>query len=97
MQPTAYGILEGGQTSSFGPFVAGSYTEGISDGGVPQQSQLNAAGSGGAMTNLRAIAILATSPDINTEAFTLELQHAMSVFGSSVRLTSGMHISFPEL
>ncbi|EUB61173.1 Neuropathy target esterase sws [Echinococcus granulosus] len=87
MQPTVYGILEGGQTSSFGPFVAGSYTEGAS-GGVPQQSHLNAAGSGGAMTNLRAIAILATSPDINTEAFTLELQHAMSVFGSSVRLTS---------
>ncbi|VDK33803.1 unnamed protein product [Taenia asiatica] len=89
MQPTAYGILEGGQTSSsFGPFAAGSYTEGVNDGGFPQQSQLNAAGSGGAMTNLRAIAILATSPDINTEAFTLELQHAMSVFGPSVRLTS---------
>ncbi|KAL5109276.1 Patatin-like phospholipase domain-containing protein 7 [Taenia crassiceps] len=92
MQPTAYGILEGGPTSStsFGPLVTGSYAEGVNNGGVPQQSQLNAAGSGGAMTNLRAIAILATSPDINTEAFTLELQHAMSVFGSSIRLTSGI-------
>uniref|UniRef100_A0A0R3WPR0 Cyclic nucleotide-binding domain-containing protein n=1 Tax=Hydatigena taeniaeformis TaxID=6205 RepID=A0A0R3WPR0_HYDTA len=51
----------------------------------------------GALTNLRAIAILATSPDINTEAFTLELQHAMSVFGSSLRLTSGMYSFFLEL
>ncbi|VDO04432.1 unnamed protein product [Rodentolepis nana] len=86
MQPTSYGILEGGQTS-FVPFTAGPGTD-FGVGGVLQHSQLNAAGSGGVMTNLRAIAILPTSPDINTEAFTLELQHAVSVFGSTVRLTS---------
>nr|CDS27981.2 hypothetical transcript [Hymenolepis microstoma] len=86
MQPNSYGILEGGQTS-FVPFTAGPGTD-FGVGGVLQQSQLNAAGSGGVMTNLRAIAILPTSPDINTEAFTLELQHAVSVFGSTVRLTS---------
>ncbi|BHF73225.1 hypothetical protein SprV_0401630300 [Sparganum proliferum] len=44
--------------------------------------------TGGAMANLRAIAIIPSSPKINAEAFCLELQHAISVFGSSVRLTS---------
>lgn len=94
MQPTSYGILEGCH-NSFVPFTAGPGSAfggggGGGVGGVLQQSpQLNAAGSGGTMTNLRAIAILPTSPDINTEAFTMELQHAMSVFGSTIRLTSG--------
>lgn len=93
MQPSSYGILEGGN-SSFVPFTAGPGTD-FGVGGVLQQSpQLNAAGSGGTMTNLRAIAILPTSPDMNTEAFTLELQHVMSVFGSTVRLTSGEYRSF---
>lgn len=60
-------------------------------GGLQSSSsspRIDSAGLGGAMSNLRAIAILAATPDINAEAFTLELQHAMSVFGSSVRLTS---------
>lgn len=43
----------------------------------------------GVMTNLRTIAVLPTTTDINAEAFTLELQHSMSSMGSSVRLTSG--------
>lgn len=47
-------------------------------------SQLNS----GAMSNLRTIAILPTTSDINTEAFALELQHSMCPFGSTVRLTS---------
>ncbi|CAH8478667.1 unnamed protein product [Schistosoma haematobium] len=42
----------------------------------------------GVMTNLRTIAVLPTTTDINAEAFTLELQHSMSSMGSSVRLTS---------
>ncbi|VUZ48860.1 unnamed protein product [Hymenolepis diminuta] len=88
MQPASYGILEAGQ-NSFVPFTAGPGTD-FGVGGVLQHSQLNAAGSGGTMTNLRAIAFLPTSPEINTEAFTLELQHAMSVFGSTVRLTSNI-------
>ncbi|KAM7535792.1 hypothetical protein Aperf_G00000092904 [Anoplocephala perfoliata] len=87
MQPIGYGPLEGGN-NPFVPFTAGPGSD-FGVGGVLQQSpQLNAAGSGGTMTNLRAIAILPTSSDINTEAFTLELQHVMSVFGSTVRLTS---------
>uniref|UniRef100_A0A0X3NX62 Patatin-like phospholipase domain-containing protein 7 n=1 Tax=Schistocephalus solidus TaxID=70667 RepID=A0A0X3NX62_SCHSO len=44
--------------------------------------------AGGAMANLRAIAIIPSSSKINAEAFCLELQHAISVFGSSIRLTS---------
>ncbi|CAH8459783.1 unnamed protein product [Schistosoma turkestanicum] len=42
----------------------------------------------GVMTNLRTIAVLPATNDINAEAFTLELQHSMSSMGSSVRLTS---------
>lgn len=46
--------------------------------------------TGGVMSNLKAIAIVPATPEINAEAFCLELQHTMSVFGSSVRLTAGM-------
>ena len=88
MQPSCTnGVLESGQVIV--PFTAGPGTD-FGSGMAQQSQQLNAVCSGGTMTNLRAIAILSTSPDIDTEAFTLELQHAMSVFGSSLRLTSGM-------
>ncbi|KAF6774955.1 hypothetical protein AHF37_05382 [Paragonimus kellicotti] len=40
------------------------------------------------MSNLRTIAILPTTSSINAEAFALELQHSLSLIGSSVRLTS---------
>ena len=86
MQPSCgHGMLDRGQVIV--PFTAGPDAE--LGGSVPAPHQLNTAYSGGTMTNLRALAILPTSPEINTEAFTLELQHAMSVFGSSLRLTSG--------
>ena len=67
-----------------------SYTStcGINRGSVSETDnnlpQLNS----GALTNLRTIAILPATSDINAEAFTLELQHSMSVIGSSIRLTS---------
>ncbi|VDD75093.1 unnamed protein product [Mesocestoides corti] len=88
MQPSSYSICSDGFNQ---PAVDLANSEPLnSTRCVLQKSQLNAAGSGGVMANLRAIAILATTPEINTEAFTLEMQHAMSVFGSSIRLTSGM-------
>uniref|UniRef100_A0A5K3F6B5 Swiss cheese n=1 Tax=Mesocestoides corti TaxID=53468 RepID=A0A5K3F6B5_MESCO len=86
MQPSSYSICSDGFNQ---PAVDLANSEPLnSTRCVLQKSQLNAAGSGGVMANLRAIAILATTPEINTEAFTLEMQHAMSVFGSSIRLTS---------
>ncbi|KAF5400801.1 hypothetical protein PHET_05072, partial [Paragonimus heterotremus] len=46
------------------------------------------------MSNLRTIAILPTTSSINAEAFALELQHSLSLIGSSVRLTSRRSLNF---
>ncbi|VEL07222.1 unnamed protein product [Protopolystoma xenopodis] len=43
----------------------------------------------GALANLKAIAILPANAEVDAEAFSLELQHALSPIGSTVRLTSG--------
>ncbi|CAH8434435.1 unnamed protein product [Heterobilharzia americana] len=60
------------------------YTSGGNSSMDVLYSQLNS----GVMANLRTIAVLPSTADINAEAFTLELQHSMSPMGSSVRLTS---------
>nr|CAH8826675.1 unnamed protein product [Trichobilharzia regenti] len=68
------------------PLVNGGlgYTSGRNSNMDVLYSQLNS----GVMANLRTIAVLPSTADINAEAFTLELQHSMSPMGSSVRLTS---------
>lgn len=57
-------------------------------GSGPLSSAVDGRLTQGTMANLRAIAILPATGDINAEAFCLELQHVMSVLGSSVRFTS---------
>ncbi|CAH8449642.1 unnamed protein product [Schistosoma rodhaini] len=61
---------------------------GYTTGGNSKLDVLYSPLNSGVMTNLRTIAVLPTTTDINAEAFTLELQHSMSSMGSSVRLTS---------
>ncbi|KAH8850899.1 Patatin-like phospholipase domain-containing protein 7 [Schistosoma japonicum] len=61
---------------------------GYTSGGNSNMDVLYSPLNSGVMTNLRTIAVLPSTTDINAEAFTLELQHSMSPMGSSIRLTS---------
>ncbi|TNN05038.1 Patatin-like phospholipase domain-containing protein, partial [Schistosoma japonicum] len=61
------------------PLVTGGL--GYTSGGNSNMDVLYSPLNSGVMTNLRTIAVLPSTTDINAEAFTLELQHSMSPMG----------------